>query len=64
MEAERQEELRAEWAEMEDRRVLEMLDFGFRMYRAGARGVGERLSNTYRDMLIGNLPCEWKKAGI
>ena len=48
LEAERQEELRAEWAEMEERRVLEMLDFGFRMYRAGARGVGERLSNTYR----------------
>ena len=43
LEAERQEELRAEWAEMEERRVLEMLDFGFRMYRAGweACAVGD-----------------------
>ena len=30
-----QEELRAEYAEMEEARRLEMLDFGFRMYRAG-----------------------------
>ena len=30
-----QEELRAEWAEMQEARWLEMLDFGFRMYRAG-----------------------------
>ena len=35
MEAKMQEELRAEYAEMEEARRLEMLDFGFRMYRAG-----------------------------
>ena len=35
MEAKMQEELRAEWAEMQEARRLEMLDFGFRMYRAG-----------------------------
>ena len=35
LEAKMQEELRAEWAEMQEARRLEMLDFGFRMYRAG-----------------------------
>ena len=35
MEAKMQEELRAEWAEMQEARRLKMLDFGFKMYRAG-----------------------------
>ena len=35
LEEKRQEELRAELAEIEERRVLEMLEFGFHMYRAG-----------------------------
>ena len=43
MEAKMQEELRAEWAEMQEARRLKMLDFGFRMYRAGweACAVGD-----------------------